>query len=229
MLLFGLLGAVVPVQLHVVPQGIESVNGSDVNMGCGNPLVNCAGVMVCGNCSSSYLVDDISPAINISTSDWASQLVTVKKSFGNLDYEHVLLTFGFATAVTLTSIKLDLFLCPEWNIGAPFITVYADNNANLNFNSSFISSYDGHGDLSSCDSLSTVTITLEVLSSYHTWHILVTFELQPDTEWVHIGEVRFMAEDSSTTCTTILSPGEYHSHKLIYCAIIQNGRMGVSC
>ena len=33
-------------QVQVVPQGIESVNGSDVNMGCSSPLVDSGGVMV---------------------------------------------------------------------------------------------------------------------------------------------------------------------------------------
>ena len=59
-------------------QGIESVNGSDVNMGCTSPLVDSDGVMVC--MSQSYLVDGCSPVIDASTSDWASQLVTVRKT-----------------------------------------------------------------------------------------------------------------------------------------------------
>ena len=38
--------ALVPVQV-VLPYGIESVNGSDINMGCTSPLVDSDGVMVC--------------------------------------------------------------------------------------------------------------------------------------------------------------------------------------
>ena len=105
----------------MVPQGIESVNGSSVNMGCTSPLVDSDGVMIC-NMSQSYLVDGCSPAIDTSTSDWASQLVTVRKTqTDDLAFDHVLLTFGFDTAVTLTGIELDLFLCPEWGTYAPFI------------------------------------------------------------------------------------------------------------
>ena len=107
----------------VVPQGIESVNGSAVDMGCICPLVDSGGVMIC--LSQSYVVDDCSPAINTSTSDWASQLVTVRKTqTDEIPFDHVLLTFGFDTAVTLTGIELDLFLCPEWGISAPFISAY---------------------------------------------------------------------------------------------------------
>ena len=47
----------------VVPRGIESVNGSDVTMGCTSPLVDSSGVMVCSsNCST--LLDGISPTID---------------------------------------------------------------------------------------------------------------------------------------------------------------------
>ena len=48
---------------------------------------------------------------------------------------------------------------------------------------------------SSCDSLSTVTITLEqdelVDSSYITWHILISL-FTPSIDWVYVGEVRFL-------------------------------------
>ncbi|CAI8049902.1 hypothetical protein GBAR_LOCUS27469, partial [Geodia barretti] len=118
-----------PVQ--VVPQGIESVNGSNVAMGCTSPLVDSGGVMVCE--SLSYLVDGCSPDIHTSTSDWASQLVTVRRDGGTADIPvpHVLLTFGFDTAVSLTRIEMDLFNCPDWNIGTPSIVVYLNQDYNL--------------------------------------------------------------------------------------------------
>ena len=72
----------------VVPQGIKSVNGSSVNMGCTSPLIDSGGVIICA--SQSYLVP---PAIDTSTSDWASQLVTVRKTqTDEIPFDHVLLT-----------------------------------------------------------------------------------------------------------------------------------------
>ena len=58
-------------------------------------------------------------------SDWASQLMTLRRNEGshNLIYPHVLLTITYETAVSLTKIEMDLFLCPEWNIGAPSMYV----------------------------------------------------------------------------------------------------------
>ena len=186
-------GTDVPVQ--VVPQGIESVNGSDINMGCASPLVDRGGVMVCNN-SESYLVDGCSPAINTSTSNWASQLVTLKKvsDHAQIPFDHVLLTFVFNTAVSLTAIELDLFLCPEWSIGAPNISVLATNNSDLIFSFGFETLATDHTpSQSSCDSLSTVSIPLQGDSSYLTWYILVTFPSPHEhIGWIHVGEVRFL-------------------------------------
>ena len=93
-------------------------------MGCTSPLVERDGVEVCR--SQSYLVDGCSLDINTSSPDWASQLVTVRRNEGTADihFAHVLLTFGFDTAVSLTGIEMDLLHCPDWGIGAPRITVY---------------------------------------------------------------------------------------------------------
>ena len=191
-------GAAKQLPLQVVPQGIESINGSNVNMGCAIPVVNIPGnvtISLCGSFGSgagvmSYLLDGNSPAIDTSTSDWASRLVTVRTNYDIAPY--ISLTFRFDTAVSLTSIGLDLFLCPEWNIGAPFISVYGDNSSNLVYSSSsdFILNYTPNE--ISCDSLSTVTFSFQEVLSYHNWHILVIFISQPHIEWVHVGEVRFL-------------------------------------
>ena len=182
-----------------MPQGIESINGSSVNMGCTSPLVDSDGVMICT--SQSYLVDGCSPAIDTSTSDWASQLVTVNKTqTDEIVFDHVLLTFGFDTAVTLTEIELDMFLCPEWGISAQFISVYADVESNLVFTRNSLTTLPFQHytpSQSSCNSLSTVTISLGdafTSSSYLTWHILVS-SFTPSIDWVHVGEVRFLGSD----------------------------------
>ena len=190
----------------VVPQGIESVNGSAVNMGCTSPLVDSDGVMICDECSTNFLIDGSSPAIDTSTSDWASQLVTVRKTQNEniitnmeMEFDHVLLTFGFDTAVTLTGIELDLFLCPEWGISAPFISMYFDEESNLVFsNQSLNLPSQGHTpSQSSCNSLSNVTISLrDTLRStpYLTVHVLIS-SFNPSIDWVHVGEVRFLGSD----------------------------------
>ena len=194
-------------QIQRVPYG---VNGSDVNMGCTCPLVDRGGVMVCE--SMSHLVDGCSPDIDTSTSDWASQLVTVRKraSTDDIPFTHVVLTFGFDIAVSLTGIELDLFLCPEWKIGAPYITVYGDEERNLVLNyyyggllfESYIPTQ------SSCNSLSTVSIPFRGAlagSSYPTWHILVS-QFGRSIDWVHVGEIRFFGSSIvPVSCFTTVS------------------------
>ena len=171
--------------LQAVSHRLHSVNGSDINMGCASPLVRYkGGMMVCDD-SETYLFDGCSPTtIDTSTSNWASQLVTLKSKKGNdvITDPHAVLMFDFDTAVSLDSIELDLFLCPQWNIGAPGIFVYVYRNSTLVFNrdiGEFIGGKQVSQSRSSCDSLLTVRIPLMdqpgVISSYHSFHIVVDF------------------------------------------------------
>ena len=218
-------GAEVPIPLQVVPQGIQSVNGSNVTMGCAEPLVERGAPDKLKTCSktnsvgsvSSYLFDGNSPDIDTSAPNWASQLVTVRKNNATADisYDHVVLAFSFDTAVSLTSIELDLFLCPELNIGAPNITVYGDEygSTGLTFNEDSVTAnvltllYNVTPSQSLCGSLSTVSIPLpNTGTSYITWYIVVSFPPQPEIEWVHVGEVRLLdtPADSDPIPSTIL-------------------------
>ncbi|CAI7990951.1 hypothetical protein GBAR_LOCUS589 [Geodia barretti] len=200
-------------QVQVVPQGIESVNGSNnVTMGCTSPLVDSGGVMVC-NGSLSYLIDGCSPDIDTSTSDWASQLVTVRRgTTPDIPFPHVLLTFGFDTAVSLTGIEMDLFNCPDWNIGAPSITVYLNPDYNLAATTNILYSdpivfASNNSHQSSCDSLSNVTFSGgSFLSGPHrTVYILVDLSHTSSIQWVHVGEVRFIGIDRPTCLQPTLS------------------------
>ena len=169
-------------------------------MGCTSPLVVRDGVIVCDCTSSSFLVDGISPNIDTSDNDWAAQLVTVRRNEGTADIHisHVLMTFGFDTAVSPTGIEIDFFHCPDWGIGAPRIAVYF--NVEYNFTICTISTDSSVIDLpfrravtttgSDCDSLSTGMVSPDP-GPYHIFHILVTFDTEP-IDWVYVGEVRFL-------------------------------------
>ena len=163
--------------------------------------------MVCGGCS--YLTDGVSPDIDTSTPDWASQLVTVRRNEGTLNFSHVLLTFAFDTAVSLTGIEMDLFLCPDWNIGAPLMYVYPNSDYNLVYHrglDEFVSPINSPQ--SSCDSLSSVTFTRGsfLTGPYHTFHILVELTEDGSIEWVHVGEVRFIGIDGPTCVRSPSAP-----------------------
>ena len=172
-------------------------------MGCTSPLVDRGGVKVCD--SASYLVDGCSPAIDTSTSNWASQLVTVRKTRVNGYDDVAVLTFDFDTAVFPTSIELDLFLCSRLNsmVNAPY--VYADNSSRLVISSTSTSIRGARVPRSSCDSLSTVRFrTGESYTSlttlYHKWHIVLGLNIH--NEWAYVGDVRF-------SISNIANPGKY--------------------
>ena len=130
--------------------------------------------------------------------------MTVKRNEGsndNVDFAHVLLTFGFQTAVSLTEIKIDLFHCPDWGIGTPCITVYVNRECSLAFNLGLPFLPLVQPSQSSCDSLITVIITGDELSvSIYTFHILVH---DPSIKRVYIGDVRFTAINNTlqSTCS----------------------------
>ena len=186
----------VPVQ--VVPQGITSRNGSSTDMGCSSSIVERDGVMVCDCNSQSYLVDGVSPDIDTSTSDWASQLVTVRRNEGTAEIvlDHVLLTFGFDTAVSLTGIEIDLFHCPTMRIDVPLITVSLNEEYDLSYRTGLQLLRALEPSESGCDSLSSFTFTESSGSLYRVVHILITF---PDSniDWVYVGEVRFLGSSDT--------------------------------
>ena len=185
------------VPFQVLPQGIQSVNGSSETMGCTSPLVVRDGVMVC---DCSFLVDGISPNIDTSDNDWAAQLVTVRRNERTADIPplHVLMTFGFDTAVSPTGIEIDFFHCPDWDIGAPRIDVYFNVEYDFTFrsknNNSIVTDLPFQvvkTTESDCDSLSTVMVSPNPAGPYYIVHILVTFDPEP-IDWVYVGEVRFL-------------------------------------
>ena len=120
-----------------------------------------------------------------------------------------MLLFDFDTAVSPTSIELDMFLCTEWNIGGLVIYVIAYQNSTLVFNRAMEHTTEIHllSQSQSCDSLSNVSIVLgHFISSYRSWHIVVSFANE-DIEWVHVGEVRFLSSH-------ITNPSKYIIWKL---------------
>ena len=205
--------ALVPVKV-VQPQGIESVDGSDINMGCTSPLVNSDGVMICDSCSNNYLIDRHTPDIDTSTSDWASQLVTVKKTqTDEIPFDHVLLTFQFDTAVFVNEVELDFFRCPEMGISVPTLGLYIDEGlgddlvlnisslANISRAIMFNLDTNWPSLPTSCDSLTTIPIdfsreTRDRLA--RTIHVLINFSSSSNINWTYVGEIRFTGTNVST-------------------------------
>ena len=208
------LGAILPLFAEIVPPGVESVNGSSVNMGCLNPLDYLGNLKCCARRrgsqqhSLSYLSDKTTPDIHTDRPDWASRLLTVRKNHGDsvISFDHVILTFGFDVALTPYNIELDLFRCPEWKIDAPFISVYASDDSDMVFREGgemdFLAVY--RPTETSCNNLTRVSVRLSRNEpSYHFWHVVVSFQGQEDIEWVHVGEVRFLEVEMAPSSSVV--------------------------
>ena len=124
--------------------------------------------------------------------------MTVRRNEGTAEIllDHVLLTFGFDTAVSLTGIEIDLFHCPNMSIGAPVITVSLNEEYDLSYSTGLRSLLSVVPFGSRCDSLSSFTFTESSGSLYHVVHILITI---PDSniDWVYVGEVRFLGSSDT--------------------------------
>ena len=184
------------------------MNGSRVDGGCEVDRT----MGLCGIGKISFLTDGNIPVFNITDSNWASELVTVRKNNGTaaIPYNHVILTFVFQKPQLLKSVKLNLFKCPQWGVGAPNITVYGEPNLRNFlfdiFRDSIIRLAQSQDVQSSCNSLVPVTIPLQTGKQYQTWYIVVSFEPQPSIDWVHVGEVQFFGTRTTPPPSTNTEP-----------------------
>ena len=196
-------------RIHTIPEGTESVNGSRVDGGCKIKVQK----HFCSYGNETFLTDGDNPEINTTDPNWASKLVTMRKRNGtvNIPYDHVVLAFIFQPPVSLTSITLSLFQCPQWEIGAPNIAVYAymlKSLPNLNIEDrNTILLAQTQDNQSSCNDLVPVTILVGTNTQYKLWYIVVSFEHHPDIEWVYVGEVEFMGTPPQPSPSITSKPG----------------------
>ena len=212
---FFCLGPSPQVYVALYENQIDSVNGSYVGIGCTTPLVSTVTedgyFSVCG--TDNYLVDGCSPELDTQASDWASELVTLRRNEGSivLPFPNVFVSFVFDRPISPTGIEIDFFLCPEWNIGTDEVLAYFNDVAT---NSTLFALPDTPS-AQSCESLSTLMITPPVPGSlYSDIHLLFDLSVNPNIEWVHIGDVRFLGSDiqPSPSCvppTAVTPDGEY--------------------
>ena len=93
---------------HSLPDGLQSVNGSDYSGGCSRPA---ARGLICTELDeggTSDLTDCVIPSLGRFQSNWAAGLFTVNRSGQSF---HIV--FEFSRPVNFTRVELDLFNCPE--------------------------------------------------------------------------------------------------------------------
>ena len=181
---------------HTLPDGLQSVNGSDNNGGCSRVI----GGPICGELDvggRSDLTDCVIPSLGGFQSNWAAELFTVNRSGQSF---HI--GFDFSRPVNFTRVELDLFNCPEWGIAVQTITVYEYTFGTLAFVPAVARALGNTTANTSCTSIVRVVIPLELPQNPAPFYILdFTFDnATTHIQWVHIAEVRFFEED--TQCPT---------------------------
>ena len=186
--------------------GVMAVNGSSANGGCPSPCVGVvSGITTCDCGTHSTIGEDaitgvlIDGITEIGTEPvWAAPLFTVKGSTNT-----VILGFRFPASVVLHEVKLYLFHCPAWGIGAERIVIH--NGASFTEVFDSIGSVNLTSDPENCTSLTRVSVPLQMTRSTASYFIEFSNPSGDLIEWVHIAEVRF--SDQPITTATPLAVG----------------------
>ena len=183
------------------------MNGSSANGGCPSPCVGVvSGITTC-DCGThstigeeaitGVLIDGVIPTVDTSerntAGEWAAPLFTVRGST-----DTVTLGFRFPASVVLHEVKLYLFHCPAWRIGAERIVI--QNGASF----SEVFGVNVTSDPQNCISLTRVSVPLQKTRSTTSYFIEFSNPSGDLIEWVHIAEVRF--NDQPTTIATTATP-----------------------
>jgi hypothetical protein len=170
-----------------VSSGITTCDCGTVNTTIGEESIT--GVLIDGVIPTS--IDTLGERNAAGDLVWASPLFTVRGSA-----DTVTLGFRFPASVVLREVELYLFHCPAWGIGAERVIIH--NGASFpQFISSSIGSVTLTSDMENCTSLTRVSIPLTT-----SYFIEFTNISGDQIEWVHIGEVRFSDQSTTTTATT---------------------------
>ena len=141
-------------------------------------------ISICTDLTSSDLFDGVIPTLTGLDGDmWASQLLTLLNSTGST------IELAFAIVISqLERVELVIFNCPEWRISVQSISL-RDNDGRI------IGSSGGLNSITSCNSLVRLCVPATAINPLV---VTVQFDLDTDSNWVHLAEVTFY--NDNTTC-----------------------------
>jgi len=185
---------------HTLPDGLQSVNGSNPTGGCSRPAAEGHFCVELDEGGTSDLTDCVIPSLEGFQGNWTAGLFTVNRSRQSSIY----IGFEFNSSVNFTRVELDLFNCPEWGIAAQTITVYEYTLGILNFVADAATTL-GHTTASTTSCISIVRVVIPLVLPQNPTYIYVidfTFDITAtNIQWVHIAEVTFL-EKEDTQCPT---------------------------
>ena len=161
------------------------VNGSSATGNCSNiARSNNEFKSICHHPTSSVLFDGVIPTLTGLDGDmWASQLLTLN-STGSIKVAFSIPIFQ----IVRLRVELVMFNCPEMGISVQSISL-RDDDGIVRGSSGDLSS------ITSCDSLVRLCVPATAIDPRV---VTVQFDLDTDSNWVHLAEVTFY--DDNTTC-----------------------------
>ena len=152
---------------------------------------------ICDEPHSSVLFDGIIPTlIGLDEDMWASQLFTIHR-LSSSNHREIISNFaGTPGYVGVWGVKLVMFNCPEWGIAVQSVQLLEQQSSFLL--QSLVEVGRNDHPKTSCGSLVTEILCLQQISV--STHIVLQFNLDQNSDWIHIAELTFYA--STGTCQT---------------------------
>ena len=168
-----------PLSYSILNTALARVNGSSDIGNCSS--VSHGGVRsTCTDPTSSVLFDGVIPTLTGLDGDmWASQLLTLQRPMPSINID---------ITTPISRIEVIMFNCPEWRISVQSISL-RDNDGIV------IGSSGDLNSITSCDSLVRLCVPATAINPLV---VRVQFDLDTDSNWVHLAEVTFY--NDNTTC-----------------------------
>ena len=117
----------------------------------------------------------------------------------------IVLGFVFRSSFVLRGLEISLFNCLSWNIASPTINVYGHTIFPA-FVSSLATRIGGIDTTNNqdCESLTTISIPIQSQRDYDVYFIEITYDNEPNVQWVHTAEIKF-SDETPVPSTTIVS------------------------
>ena len=198
---------------YTLPDGLRSVNGSNITGGCQESCVMMpiSGTTINGcDCPgttpvSGVLIDGDIPSIDTTQrGTWASGLLVVNRN----GQDSFVIGFQFFDSLLLRELEVTYFYCPIWGAGVTTINVYSSfifptllttTSTNIGVLSLVTDTFQ------SCTSLRTISIRVQPTESTINYFIDFSFAggstVNP-LNWLHLGEIQFSDVALTTPTTT---------------------------
>ncbi len=196
-------GASVRINSFTLPVGLERVNGSEGERGCGTrapPLCIVSGDS--GGTVSELTDGNFPDPEGTFGPNWAEGFFTVNRR----DSSIIEIGFSLERSVVIGEVQLSLLNCPAWGIGASNIALYGTNWYPEGFSTELATQL---GSLTSPPEAFSCTVQTQTISSspqnFQYYYLIINYETTPAIIWFFLGEVQFFEPPTIKPFSTLTS------------------------